>query len=104
MADLEREALMTLPRRSLLAGLGLTLAAPAIVRTPGLLMAVRPAKTLPVILVMENVRFITPDECRALVKQAMDRLDNRNRFAEYLHAEWRGCEQMKQAYPMIDEA
>lgn len=32
---------MPLPRRSLLAGLGLTLAAPAIVRTPGLLMPVR---------------------------------------------------------------
>lgn len=35
---------MTLPRRSLLAGLGFTIAAPAIVRTPGLLMPVQPAK------------------------------------------------------------
>lgn len=32
---------MTLPRRFLLAGLGITLAAPAIIRAPGLLMPVR---------------------------------------------------------------
>lgn len=32
-----------IPRRGLLAGLGALLAAPAIIRTPGLLMSVRPA-------------------------------------------------------------
>jgi len=37
---------MPLPRRSLLAALGLTLVAPAIVRTPRLLMPVRQPQTL----------------------------------------------------------
>ena len=85
---------MLLPRRSLLAGLGLTLAAPAIVRTPGLLMPVRQERMPDWRISYEHM----PDLERVWASH-----NNHNSVFDLMQINWMSREELLKRYPMTQE-